>query len=561
MTTGTKQTSAHPPIALSESIRSQLVRLRARQIGAWVAGCLAVLAACLPAALFIQGLADWLLNLPWAARAILLAADAVLTVWIVRRFLVEPMRRGLSLKQVALWVERGIPEFRSTLISTLEFSIGPFFGSPELVRETQNRAMARIASTDLPRRVVDGGNLRWWGKWAAIALSAFAVVVWAFFPATLLLLQRVALSNVPLPTRTQVISVSSDEMVPAGTDLKLSARAEGIIPKSGRIVMHYGDGTRQEFSVTPLAEDPAVFSIVLTNLQRSFTYQFMLNDGRGTEHRVEVRQPPVVETVRVIQRYPRYTGWGETEMPAGDLTLMAGAIVRIEGGASLPLRSAVLQLEGVGQTIPLQTEGRGFSGEFSVPAEGLSAISFRLETPEGVVSRSDVKYPVELLPDRPPVVEILQPRDEQITVVSRTHLRIAFSIRDDFALKKAVLKYEVTFPALPDGTERPVKSGEIPLKVAAEGEGVLEWNLGTGTVPVTEGSRATYWIEATDNNDVTGPGVGRSARKVVEVISVEEKRRELLERLRAGATEIERISENQKDVNQNLDQTIRQISP
>jgi len=67
---------------------------------------------------------------------------------------------------------------------------------------------------------------------AGVVLLVTAVVVLAW-PKPPILLQRILLSTVPLPTRTVVVAINRDESVPIGSDLTLSARAVGELPKAG----------------------------------------------------------------------------------------------------------------------------------------------------------------------------------------------------------------------------------------------------------------------------------------------------------------------------------------
>lgn len=87
------------------------------------------------------------------------------------------------------------------------------------------------------------------------------------------------------------------------------------------------------------------------------------------------------------------------------------------------------------------------------------------------------------------------------------------------------------------------------------------WDLTAQKPAWGEGCNVTYWIEVTDNNNVTGPGVGQSAKKTLAILSEEAKKAELLEMMGARAAEIENIYNAQKKVNEDLDTTIRKNQP
>ena len=84
---------------------------------------------------------------------------------------------------------------------------------------------------------------------------------------------------------------------------------------------------------------------------------------------------------------------------------------------------------------------------------------------------------------------------------------------------------------------------QITLEVAKPGQPLprtlhkrYSWKISTltprsATQPTLEGSNIEYWLEAEDNNDVTGPGEGESEHFSARVVSELEKRKEIFARL------------------------------
>lgn len=552
-----------PPV-----IVKKLKQVSSRQRWVNLAECAALLLAILPSLWVLQAAADWCFNLPWSVRLVLFLADLGLAGYLVYRFAFLPLRQPHTLEIAALRVEREIPEFRTSLISAVELAAGrpgSTQGSLALVHELISRVGTRIRSLDLARRVVKTVNLRRWSKWAALGLIITLGLGAAYHPNSLVLLRRILLGADPLPTRTVVVTISSDQASVAGADVALSARAQGVIPRSGLVQLVYANGDRQEIPVNASPEDKSVFSVTLKNVQQSFRYRFSLNDGTGETFSVRVSIPPVLESLDITQQYPAYTGLAETTMPTGSLTLLAGSKVRIQARSTQPLGKAIIHLEGVNEDVNLQVEkpdARSVHGEFTVPRQGLTGLSIILTNTEGVASQENTIYHVELQEDHPPSVELTAPAGDRLSVLLTARPVLIYSVKDDFAVKKLALKYELTHPASPTGDEAKVEAAEIPLPLPADGfPQTYTWNLEAQKPAITEGCTLTYWIEATDNNDATGPGIGRSPQKTFSVVSKAEKRAELLEILGAKAAEIEEISNTQKKINDDLDTSIRKTQP
>ncbi len=556
------------PLPLPAGIVRSLRQVMARQKRVCLAECVVLLLALIPALWVVQALVDWWLNLPWLVRFILLGADLAVVGYVVYRFAWRPLSKPLTLETAALRVEKEIPEFRSALISAVELSAGRpggAQGSLALVQELLVRVSAKVQATPIASRVVKTANLRRWWKWALLSVIVALGAGAAFWPKSRVLVERILLSTAPLPTRTIVVPISRDESAVVGADVKLSARAEGVVPRSGVLHVIFANKDRQEIPVSATMEDAAVFAVTMQNVQQSFTYHFALNDGVGPDFVVTAKTAPVLETVRFGQKYPAYTGMAEAEMPAGNLALLAGSRIRIEGRATQPLREALVRLEGINSEVKAETgqpDAQSFAGEFVVPKEGLTGLSLILTNGDGVASQENTIYRVEVLEDRSPVVELSAPSGERLSVLLTSRPRLSFTVKDDFAVKKLALKYELTRPG-PPGGEPSIELGEIPLALPKDGAAAqtFTWDLAAQKPALTEGCTLSYWMEAADNNDVTGPGVGQTLKKTLAIVSQAEKRAEMLEILGARAAEIEEISNTQKEVNEDLDSTIRKNTP
>ena len=552
------RTSPVPP-----AILRALRRVIARQLYVHLGECAALLLTALPALWLFQSAADDAFNLPFLVRGCLLLADMGLAAYLVALYALRPWRRRLSLPTAALLVESVIPEYRSALISAVQLSQAPS-GSPALARALIVRVGKQLRSGRVAGRVVDTRRLKRWSKWALASVAVAAGVLLVFAPKSHVLLARLFLSREPLPTRTTVIAISGDAAIPLGADVSLSARGAGFIPRSGRLLLAFANGSEDDMLVQPRTDDPVVFAVELRNVQQSFRYHFELDDGVGATFHVTAQVPPAIASCKFTQNYPAYTGRRATEMSAGNLVLLAGSRIRVNGIATQALRSAKLQFEGAAMNASqLRVSGdsmRAMEGEFTVPKDGLTGFSVLLVNADGVASTENTVYRVDFLPDRPPVVELTAPVAERSTVSIAARPSLRFSVRDDFGIQQVTLRYEVERPAA-DGEEPAKNPGEVRLPSpagVASLDGAYAWDLATQKPELSAGCTVQYWIEAVDNNNVTGPGIGQSARKMLVLVSEQEEQTELLQRLGAGAAGVEELYQNQLKANEELNTTVHQ---
>ncbi|PTX92027.1 hypothetical protein DB346_24040 [Verrucomicrobia bacterium LW23] len=558
---------AAEPIPMPGSLTRALRRVSSRKLQVQLLECVAWLVAALPALWTMQAVADWMLNLPWYSRLLLLLGDVVVLGGIVWWFGIRAYQRRWNLQAAALQVEQKMPALRSALISAVQLSSGTqgtVQGSPELVRHLLENVARRLGHVDLAVTVVKSDKVVRACKMAGLS-CAIAAGSWLFGgEASVVLIQRILLSDKPLPTKTIVIPITRNESVPVGSDFTLSARAQGEVPRTGRVILVYTNGEKQEVSASPSVDDPSVFLLTLNNIQQSFRYRFGLNDGYGPDFTVSAKAGPILSSLKCTQTYPDYTEMGKAEMPLGNLSLLAGSKIRLEGKASQPLKEAFLQQQGLNQNVRMtvnRTDPTLVEAEFTVPKEGLTGFSISLINQDNIMSVNNTVYRVDLVQDKPPTVEIEFPKLEKASLLLRAKPRLIFSVRDDFQIRDLKVRYEVTRPARANGEEAPMESGEISLPLKAKTSVIPQqefvWDFTLPRLKWTEGCNITYWVEAVDNNSATGPGIGQSPKKMISLLSEAEKRAELLEALGTKAAEIENISNKQKKTNESLDSTIR----
>lgn len=553
------------PIPLPAPIRGVLDKVIRRQLAFRLAEFPALLLTLLPLMFLLQAAADRVFNLPWGTRLVLLLIDLGATGALFYFFAVLPWRRKLNLRTAALLVERTLPRLRTGLISAVELAAAPPAfpeGSSLLVQRLIRNVSLEMQRGGIPAQVVQATRLRKRLKWMAAALVLTIGAFCIYYPKSVVLGKRIFLSRAPLPTQTLVLALTRDASIPAGSDFELAAKAEGVLPRNGKVLVVYDDGRKETINVTSKPVEPSVFTVNLINVRQPFRYRFQLNDGVGSEYQVAIRVLPSLSLTKFTQIYPAYTGLKETEMSSGNLTLLAGGKLRIEAESSQPLKSAVLELKGLEQKIPMEITGadkRSVKAEIPTPREGLAALTIHLESTIGESSVNDPVYRVELVQDKPPTAALLAPKGEKITVLSNGKPSLTYTVRDDFGIRDVALVYEV-FRIGGDGQPDLAEKGRLPLSPSSPQttlKNTMVWDLGKLIPPLVVGSTVSYWIEVKDNNAVPGPATGISQKKTIEVVSEEAKKMELLEELSKKADEIERLSKSQRNVNDKTDNTIR----
>ena len=516
------------------------VRMMAARVGAGVAGAASLVIGVLAAEMTL----DWLVHLPWIARACFSVPALGGALWILYRELVVPLLRMPSDDAVACEIERAMPVFQTRLIASIQ--LGRDEGEKRsalvgaLIRET-----AALAATQDFRKAVKVEKLT---RRVRVLAGVFVVVgalAWLGRADAMLLLERALLLTARLPTRTRIENIEAPARIAAGEDLKIEVQAAGVIPNEGKIVAQSGDRV-SEYKLERDPSGPGLFHAIIRSVPESLTFRVYLNDAASDPVAVTVLSPPAVLGIECTQIFPAYTGLAPVERPTGDLALLAGSVLRLRISASAALKEGAVHLMGPEKDLPLTVDGkdpRVADAEIPIPRDGLTGFSIRLVDENGTSSRETAIYRIEILPDLPPTIKLTHPGPDEAATAGATEL-IAFQATDDFGVAKVLLHYIVNH-----GEEK-VISLDLGGATPRELERRFEWNL--AALKLGPGGLIEYWMEAVDGNDVTGPGRGVTDRARIKIVSEAEKRAELEERANDALGSLDQVGQSEDDLARKL---------
>ncbi|MEO6785915.1 MAG: hypothetical protein ABI318_07250, partial [Chthoniobacteraceae bacterium] len=350
---------------------------------------------------------DWLVELPFAARAALLVCGFGGATALAWRFGIRQWLHQPDDDRVALAIERALPQFRSRFIASVQLARAQDGVSRSLVNALLEET-AEVAADAPFDDAVKTDTLRRWVLIAAGATLGAAAVWLAGGRASWPLFQRAWLVNVPVPHMTVIVAFTGDRVIALGDDIRIEVAAAGIIPKSGKLIIESARGRRQEFTLDATPADPVRFSRTLQSVQEGFRYRIELGDNRTGTATVRVRPRPAVATLALEQQWPAYTKLPPVRRQPGNLKLLAGSKLAVRLTATTPLRSATLRLTGVDpaktiRSTPLTANASGeWTGVAEIPATDVAGMTFHLTDTQGVESRSMAVHRIEVVPDQPP---------------------------------------------------------------------------------------------------------------------------------------------------------------
>ncbi len=531
-----------------EKLDADLTRLRRRALAVDVVAAIALMLATglFLGLVWVAAEALLFLSPVWRTALGLVAVATTLAVPIVfgrRRWpeLLDPHR-------FALRVESRCPQLGQRLISALELGRAArarSLYSSELLDATVTRAAEMLTQVDAVS--VSDGEV---GKKAAWALGGSVLVVLmagVFFADDLSAAAfRCAhpLTAFVQPARTKIaLEVAAEEVV-KGEDARIAMHFTGHLPRSARILRREADGPWRSEEVVVDGADS--LSYVFPKVQRSFTLRVEAGDGVSEEWQIRVITPPAVERLRLRLRYPLYSHLPDRiEEDGGDIQALVGTRVQFEIAANKALRTANLV---VADTLQLSARVEGAHAYVELDVEHSAHYHVELLDRKGVANRNPIRYTLRAVFDEAPTINVTDP-GRDIDLPENMQVLVAAEAADDFGISKLELAYAVN-----DGAEHRLTLAITPGR---EVRGGHVWDL--SSLQLLPEDRVHYYLEAFDNDEVSGPKATQSRRFTLRLASLHELYEEAERATQERLERMEELAEEGEETRDELEQMRREL--
>lgn len=452
--------------------------------------------------LILLGLAlvDYWLILPVVWRAIGAVGLAILVVFGLIRLVLFFMR-PTRLKQGALAIESKRPELGCEVSTAAEYLAGERKIEHEYEPELAAALQAKTAKA-LSESVPAGARLL---RFAALLGLTFLVLLALVLaaPGGLTALQRTA---IPFSKAhyTSVDVKPGDLEVAIGRNADITNIFSGRLPADARISWAEKDASR--WQTAALVGTQGVYIHTLTNLQSDLVYRVAGNDALSPDYKITTYVPPTVREFNVRLAYPAYTKLGSVEQKSPDITAVRATTAEIRIQPSVALKEAKLRFTNSFELALSANQDGTWSG--SVPITKDTDYWVNLADLKGHAGVSEKPFHIKALPDNPPKVEISEPgKDIRSSATNKVLVKI--SVSDDFGVDGIKLIYNKL-----GGSQQSI---EAQRQSEQNGEVVVTAELDLSIMELKDYELVAYHAEATDNNTLDGPGIGKSQVYFVEI--------------------------------------------
>ncbi len=341
--------------------------------------------------------------------------------------------------------------------------------------------------------------------------------------------------------------------VERGTDVNVAAKVSGHIGAPVTLYYRIGDGNAQtstvEWQSMPMrrASDqqaPGIapsYHLTLENVTRPLQYYISVKEVASAQYQVTISDEPIVTQFQYRLSYPTYTRLQSQTFPAntGDIQTLFGTELVFTGESNKPLKAASLAFEEsdnvkleitarhlleTAPQPPVDGQGaaanpipRTMRGSFIAQQSGNYRI--QITDVEGFTNREPINYTLTVFKDTAPDVNIVSPaRDTVLDNAMLVDLKVEAT--DDYGIQALQLVYRVEAEGAEEVTVPLKRWGVENTPVRRSVSVAYRWDV--DRIGIFPGEVLAYYVQALDNDDVSGPNIGKSPTYTLRFPSLSE---------------------------------------
>ncbi len=485
-----------------------------------------------------EAIIDWLMPLPSLVRIALLTVGVAVVGYLLYKYLIQPLRAALTLRDIALNVERSHPNLEDRLVSAIQFgnreSTDPI--EAHMLQRLLDDTIQRVKDIDF-KATIDHSLTRKRVGIAALFIAGCCVLA-LLFPKEL----HTSLLRVLVPwEKTEPVLTTKLTVEPGnarilrGKSLPIHVTVTG--KSAEKVVLTYENIQQQEtatsenkapqqnINMLQNPDDKRGFAYEIFNIDADLEYYVVANETTSERYTVEVFEMPKVTEISVAYTYPDYTRLKPVvQTGTGDIQAVVGTQAEIRITTNKAIQATTFsQRDDVKQeasefvsTEMVISDGNTLTTTVDVVADGTYTVE--LLCIDGFSNEIPIEYAIKAIPDAVPEVVVKEPgRDIKTTKLGE--VEIVAEATDDYGIATLKLMYRVGSDELQElvmeSSDPLVESGVVDTRQRRVAAGRYTFYI--EEFDVEPGDIISYYAHATDNNTLTGPGEASSDIYFIEI--------------------------------------------
>jgi hypothetical protein len=523
--------------------------------------CLLAIMAVDAAVTLFSTTARWLLSLTG------LAATLVAAWW----FLMRPLSRKFTLTHMARIIEVRHPELQERISTAVELlaSDDPesIRGSAELISAVVDSAVIDVAAVDPKTEFKPARSKKFMlASGLCGGIIALLFLIWPTQSWTLFARALAPFLDIGNAYADTLVIDPGNVRVARGEPVTIQVSVKHKRLNRAEIRRLLPDGAEAVERMALIAEEAdgtKRFSLTFPAVEEGFDYRVRAGAALSQYYDVVTVDPPAIENLTVAYDYPDYTGLPDASSDSGTGEIRAVTHTRVAVTATLnkaAWTSKMMLNETTEIADPIVVENR-VTWNLELKSGMRGNWHLEIADEEGFKNEA-TNYPIDVLPDKAPTVQISRPTQRDIRLKPTERLPIALTVVEDFGFG------DVTLLVTPDGAVAPIEVVQsAPTTTARPGTYDARALLDVPALKLAPGQqRFAVQVRVRDNrpSDYDGPGIGLSEiifvtldqnAKSIADQAIEAQREEINQQIREAKQELERARDDMRRTEQELNRS------
>jgi hypothetical protein len=409
-----------------------------------------------------------------AAFVIWLGINLGLLFWVVRRVI----RSHRSLEATARRIEDQFPELQNALINVLQLLNDSRQCNPAFCLAAVNHAASQASRVRFEEAATRQTR---WARFCYAMQTSRDFLEWSGILVSLILISilcSMILPNwgsaasrlmqpwhfVPMVGKVQILEVlPGNSEVLVGSNVTISAKVRIPEKKAYDAFLYVAEEGKQEERF-PMAVDKDLenYSFTLPSVLKPVKYRVEIGDSQSAVYRLGISEVPSIAEVEVTLDYPAYLGKPRDtfRQRVADLRAPQFSEATLRIIPSAPIAGGEISLDGKPLIGTTEDGGRAFVVRFPLLRDG--EFTVKLKNPAGLTERAPRVNRISVIPDQPPVVEIVKPTS-QLSVAVGDKVPVKIRAADDYGVGQIRLEMKVQ-QVKPEGSDTAADEA-VPVRV------------------------------------------------------------------------------------------------
>ncbi len=528
------------------------------------------------------------LPLPLFLRGSIVVFSIGIVLYFTFRILVRPILRKLTYASVASHLEKAYPNIENRILSTVQLKPilenNPLGYAQEFVEKLISQTQNDIENIE-SKKIFHNEYIKI-RKFSGVAVVAVGILLLTNFlmPSALKGITN-TLDAIP-KTPMEGFTAQIEEVIPGNINVKVSddvnikAKISGhldapvyvyyrlaetdqtdnentdISNKDDRHIPHLQDRETWQSLLMNRETTDIPYRATIEKIDRSLQYYVSTKDIASDVFDITVRHEPIVKVFQLELNYPAYTQLPSQLLEAntGDAEVLYGTEIVITGESNKTLSEAHLIFDE-SDPVQLNIEAEtNIKGRFVAKEAGKYHI--QIQDTDGLTNSDPLAYTINVFKDASPQVEIVEP-GRDLVLDNDMLVKLQVEATDDYGLQTLQLVHRIqketandkiiTLKQLPATTTPPQSSLFISYV----------WDI--DPIRLFPGETLSYYVQALDTDDVSGPNIGKSRTFTLRFPTLDELYEDIAAEQETEQLSLDELFDEQTEATGIVDQLLEKV--